>query len=362
MPTFGHVFFGLCLLIPIIYFTKDKFSYKVAFIFLANQIFGPDIVHLFFITPFHSILGFLILAIPLSLMFSYSSRFSLIESDGLIPLKFIDDGIREVKWKNAYFVTIAGGFFHFFIDQFFHWERNMNIWPGIRIHHDQMLAWGGELYHVVDPLMLIGQGIVIITILLSLYYFKMGSKQTFKFLLVVSVISIALMLFVSTAVYGGEREFAVIVCSVVYFLIPLFLLMHVARDVRDNPNKIPDEPKIKREKLLNIIAIVSTGVAVFLVIYVYVAITQVDYIAKLLAEDGNQSFNQIKSSVLIIAYINAVVAILFLIGSIGLFFKSKICRNIVIATCLYFFLFAFPLAIALFLCEKDVKILFEKKE
>ena len=81
-------------------YTKDKFSYKVAFIFLANNIYGPDIVYLFFITPFHSILGFALLAIPLSLVYSYSSRFSIKKSEGLFPLKFIDEGIREVDWKN----------------------------------------------------------------------------------------------------------------------------------------------------------------------------------------------------------------------------------------------------------------------
>ena len=100
------MFFGLCILIPILYYTKNvnQFSYKIAFIFLVNNIFGPDCVALFFITPFHNILGFLILAIPLSLVFSYSSRFSLVKSDEMLPLKVVDDEIREVNWKNSYWL------------------------------------------------------------------------------------------------------------------------------------------------------------------------------------------------------------------------------------------------------------------
>lgn len=68
MPTSGHIFYGLCLLIPLMYLMKDNFNYKVAIIFFINNLWGPDIVNLFFVTPFHSILGFLILAIPYSLV------------------------------------------------------------------------------------------------------------------------------------------------------------------------------------------------------------------------------------------------------------------------------------------------------
>lgn len=363
MPTFGHIFYGLCLLIPILYFTKEKeFNYKIAFIFLANNIFGPDIVHLFFITPFHSILGFLILAIPLSLFYSYTSRFSLRKSGkNFFPLKFVDDGIREINWKNSYCVTAAGGISHFFIDQFYHFEKEMWIWPGISIHHDEMLAWGGPAYHVVDPLMIIGFVIVISTILLSLYFFRKGYKETLKMFLIATGLSIFLMLFVSTAVYSGEREFGVMVHCVVYVFIPLFLLMYAARDIRDNPIETPAEPKINRKALLNITAIVSILFALFLIIYAFFALTYVETLASRIGDNKTQSVEDIAFSVIIIAYIFIFLAITLLIGAIGLFFKINICRYLVIATVICCFIFAFPLGIALFLCEKDVKALFGKE-
>ena len=92
--------------------------------------------------------------------------------------------------------------------------------------------------------------IVVITILLSMYYFKKGYKETFKIFLVVTALSIFLMLVVSTAVYGGEREFGVMVHCAIYVLIPLFLLMHAARDVQDNPRIDQDVPKIPRKTLI----------------------------------------------------------------------------------------------------------------
>lgn len=358
MPTFGHVFYGLCLLIPIFYYTKNKFSYKVAFIFLANNIFGPDILHLLFIPYFHNILGYAILAIPLSLVYSYSSRFTLIKSDGLFPLKFADEEIREVNWKNAYVVSVAGGISHFFIDQFYHFEKEMHLWYGIDITHDQMLAWGGYAYHVIDPLMIIGSMIVVIIILLSLYYFQKGYKETFKWLLIFTILSIVLMLGLSTAVYGGEREFGVIVHSIIYVLIPLFLLMYAARDVQDNPITTPDAPKIERQTLLYIVAIISIFLASFFLYYAYYALTNVDSLSKSIAEGAQQNAAELAFSIRIIAYILGFTTLIFLIGSIGLLFKINFCRYLVIATTLAFFIFGFPLAIALFLCEKDIKALF----
>jgi hypothetical protein len=340
---------------------KVRNKEKIAFIFLANNIFGPDILHLLFIPYFHNILGYAILAIPLSLVFSYSSRFSLIKSDGTFPLKFADESIREVNWKNTYLISVAGGISHFFIDQFYHFEKEMHIWYGIDITHDEMLAWGGTAYHVIDPLMIIGSMIVVASILLSLYYFRKGYKETFKWFLFFTILSIVLMFGLSTAVYGGEREFGVMVHGTVYVLIPLFLLMYAARDIIDNPIKSPDKPKIDRGVLLNIVAIISVFIAIFFLFYAYYALTYVDSLAKSLAEGGGQTANEIANSITVIAYIFGIIACILLVGSIGLFFKINICRYFVISASLVCFIFGFPLAIALFLCENDVKTLFGKK-
>ena len=297
-------------------------------------------------------------------LFSYSSRFSLKKSEGLFPLKFVDEEIREVNWKNAYYISVAGGISHFFIDQFYHFEKEMWIWPGISIHHDEMLAWGGPLYHVVDPLFLIGEQIVGITILLSIYFFRKGYKETFKALVILIAVSIALMLGISTAVYMGEREFGAMVHCIVYVLIPLFLLMYAARDVKDNQRETPDIPKIKRDTLINIVAIISIFVALFLLAYVYIAITEREYLAAYIAEDltyYKQNPSDIANSIVIIGMIYGTVASILFIGSIGLFFKINFCRYLVIAASLYLFIFGFPLAIALFLCEKDIKVMFGKE-
>lgn len=360
MPTFGHLFYGFCILIPLLYFTKNKFSYKIAFIFLFNNIYGPDMVALFVITPFHSILGFLILALPYALAFSYGSRFSIVRSDKGFPLKFEDSGSIELNWKNAYFVTAAGGLSHFFIDQFYHRELEMNLWNtlGIDLYlpHLDMLEWSGALYHYYSALRLIGVSIVVVTLILSLYFFSRGWKDSSLLFAVVSGLSLILML-ITPLVYEGEREFALMLQITLYILLPLFLLLYAARDVTDNPIGTPYKPRIERKTLLKIVAVISIIFSVFIILYAMIALIMPEFVASLFDEAAPP---EIVTSMIIHGAFYGVFAIIFLVGSVGLFFKKDIFRYMTITASLYFIIFGFPLVIALVLCEKDVKALFKR--
>jgi len=363
MPTFGHIFYGLCLLLPILYFAREKFNYKVALLFLINQIYGPDIVFLFFDTPFHSILGFAILAIPLALVYSYASRFSLQRSEAGFPLKFEDGGIREIKWRNAYLLTVAGGISHFFIDHFFHFAQTMEIWswPPVTITYNDMLEWGGPIYHIFNPLMVLGEIIVVVALLLAFWYLRTGYKETAKVFALISILSFSIMLLGAagidglTAVFGGERELAVFCFATLYILVPLMILMYVARNISDHPNQVPDQARIPRARHLKVVAAISMIIGAFFLLYGTLAIMISDTLAGIITDLGGMST---PADVAFLGWYYGTWGAILLVGSIGLFFRNRICRYLAITASLYFIILGFPLAIALFLCEKDVKILF----
>lgn len=319
-------------------------------------------VALFVITPFHSILGFLILALPYALMWSYVSRFSIVKSDKGFPLKFEDSGTRELNLKNAYFVTAAGGFSHFFIDQFYHRELEMNLWNNMGIDlylpHLDMLEWSGTLYHYYSALRLIGITFVVITLILSLYFLKRGWKDTSKFFASVTGLSLVLMILGTPLVFEGEREYALMLQITLYIFLPLFLLLSAARDVQDHPIDTPDQPKMDRKKLLNIVAIISIAFSIFIILYALVALLMPEFVASLF-DDTTPS--EIVTSMIIHGGFYGVFAIMLLVGSVGLFLKNNIFRYLTIVASLYFIIFGFPLVIALFLCEKDVKSLFVRE-
>ena len=359
MPYLGHIIYGFCILIPILYFTKNdkSFNYKVAFIFLANTMFGPDLVGMFGIWELHGLIGFAILAIPLALFYSYASRFSIIKSENtFFPLKLDDDGVREVNWKNAYCITVAGGISHLLMDNLFYPQLSMELWAGISISQMELMTWFGTNVQVLTPLNVVENVFLVSIIILSLYTFKKGYKSTSQLFLIYIGLIIGLVI-----VSQATKEFGVIVFCVVYFLLPLFLLMYAARDVQDNPIKPSGEPKSNKKTQLNIVIIIGILVALFLIFYAYYIITSAMILALQLAYYYPMDLDELVDVLLIIGYIYLVISVIYLFSLIGLFFKSNICRYIVIAISSYFLILAIPFAIALFLCEKDVKALFRKE-
>ena len=364
MPTFGHIFYGLCLLIPILYYTRNKFSYKVAIIFLVNNLWGPDLVNLFFVTPFHSIFGFLILAIPYSLVWTYSSRFSLIRSKKGFPLKFEDTGIREVNWKNAYCIVAAAGLSHFFIDQFFHdtykmnlWSSGVSFWGDFQLLHSDILNWTWIGQHTLSGLYLIGDVVAVVTLLFAFYSLRKGYKDTFWLFLISTALSLVLMFLLTPLVFFGEREFAVMFEMGLYIFLPLMLLMYAARNVRDSPRETPDVPKIHRKTALKIVSVVALLFAIFIILYSLLAILFADMVAGLYSETPTP---EDAVAISIIGYFYLTISLILLVGSIGTLFKVNFCRYMAIAASSYFIVFGFPIAIAFFLCENDVKSMFKR--
>jgi hypothetical protein len=284
----------------------------------------------------------------------------LVRSEKGFPLKFEDSGIREVNWKNSYCVVAAAGFSHFFIDQFFHNELEMNLWDSIwfdfKIPHVDILNWTWFPQHTLSPLYLIGDAIAIFTLLLAFYFLRKGYKDTSKLFLIATGLSLLLMLAVSPLVYYGEREFAVMFEIALYIFLPLILLLHVARNIEDHPREVLDVPKINRKTALKVVSVVSLLFAVFILLYALLAILMVDVVASLYSDTPTLTD---LLSITVMGYYYLIVAIILLIGSIGTLFKVNFCRYMAIAASCYFIVFGFPIAIAFFLCEKDVKAMFK---
>ncbi|MCK4285272.1 MAG: hypothetical protein KAX18_03675, partial [Candidatus Lokiarchaeota archaeon] len=125
MAELGHFIIAFSIIIPIIYFSGDKFNYKVAAIFIIGNWIGPDSSQAFGFLPidFHYIIPYLIWAVPLALFFSYFSRFSVKRSERFF--KMVDDGKRDVTWRNAYLLLVSSGLIHTITDALF--RNNLKI-------------------------------------------------------------------------------------------------------------------------------------------------------------------------------------------------------------------------------------------
>jgi hypothetical protein len=233
-----------------------------------------------------------------------------------------------------------------------------SLWGDLRIPHTDILNWTWVPQHTLSPLYLIGDALVVVILILSFYFLRKGYKESFKMFLIASGISLLLMLVVSPLVFYGEREFAVMFETALYIFLPLMLLMYVARNVQDHPIDTPDVPKVKRESALKIVSIASICFAVFLVLYSLIAILMTDFVAELYTSSPTPD-DIFAISVMGIYYL--IIALTLLIGSIGAVFKVNFCRYLVIAASAYLIVFGFPIAIAFFFSEKEIKAMFNRK-
>jgi len=357
MPGISHLIFGLMIVIPLMYFAKEKFNYKVATIFVLNNWIGPDSYWPYRWIPLemHALLGFLVWAIPLSLFYSYLSRFSFSTSKWFFSVK--DDGKRDVSWKNSYIVCVAGATFHNVIDMLFHGPPyGIDLFPsefGIpNPNLGDLDAWGTISYGYSEVLIVVGYVSMITMSLLIIYFLRKRVKDVLVFLVLAACFVILSQVLLGWETFG-ERELSATSYSFCFIFLPLMGFAYVLNHVNNHPTK-PSEPLISKETahmLVAIIALILAGGFLFLGLSPFFAPSIPDALI-----GGYLSAEAIQ----IVGIIVSAIATIGVIGAIGLFFKNKICRYFVIFVCIPLWFFVFPFAIVLFLSRDDIKEMYFK--
>lgn len=354
MPGIGHLVLGMSIVIPLMYLTRKEdraVSYKIAVIFFINNYIGPDAGHIFRILTgidFHSLLGFTLFAIPLSLVYSYMSRFSLERSGNWFDI--VDDGVRQVDWSMAYLVTLSGGIFHNMLDFLFHHGNHTNLFPFHDIDMEDLLSWGWGPSNDTTwtPWVIISMVLIIFTFLGAWHVFKKGFKDTARFFILVVTVVTIMLIFMGTYPFGGEREPGAIFFSILYVFTPLMLLTFAWRRVTDTPRTKAAIPRISRTALVNAVGIAMASISGLFFTLGLVAVLDPIAFQEVLSFGG-------ESAIMLIGSLLIVVTSIGIFGSIGLFFRNNACRHIIIVIATIMLLLVFPYAVALVLSEKAVK-------
>ncbi|NVM29459.1 MAG: hypothetical protein HWN65_11520 [Candidatus Helarchaeota archaeon] len=357
MPGITHLLFGLMIVIPIMYMAKEKFSYKVAGIFVLNCWIGPDFQWAYrWITPGvtwpHSLFGFMIWAIPLALFYSYLSRFSFDRTNRFFTI--VDDGKRDVSLKNTYLLCLAGGIFHHFIDLLFNGEPyEFHLWDGWDLSLTEINTWGELSYGLPNVLTIVGFILLVAISLFIIYYLRKEVKDALLFLFVVMSLVILIYFTLGFEAFGTEREFGAMLCLFCFIFLPLMTLGYVAINVNKNPTQ-PSPPLINKKLALNMI------IAITLV--VNVAILGLGLIGMFAPEIPSVLIDLPNEVFFILGILVISLAAIGIVGAIGLILRKNFGRNLVIFFCILLWLFIYPFAIVLFLCRDDIKEMFNKTD
>jgi hypothetical protein len=350
MPAITHLFYGLFLLLPVIFLAKDRLNVKAAAVFVINNWIGPDSyypVYSFIPISAYSAVGYLIWAAPLAFVYMYLTRFSVrIQNKRLV---FHDDGAGELTWRNAYLLCVAGGLCHCLIDMIGHPELEYQLFPGTYLTLFSLQSLGSAYYHVVSPWLIPGFLLLLVFIVFILYFIQRDVKDIMVFLLV-SLVGTFLLVFGVTGLLFMELEVSTLLVLIPYVFVPLGLVGYVLRDMYDHPVKITKTRLTPRQKLLAA-TLFMVGVALSLLggaIYFYFDPT-------FLITLSNFEPSLVRTLDLVV--IGLCVFVIVVTVGMGVF-RIRICRSIVMCFGFIMWMIIFPFCIFLVLNENGVKELF----
>lgn len=114
MPGFAHIIIGLGISIFLYKITEGKFTTKHALVFTVNNLFGPDLSSLF---PTIDSFFWSGLEIPIIYYFFHGFGWFVVALALVIPWDAIVNWKeRAMKLPQVYFLIVAGGLLHLFVD------------------------------------------------------------------------------------------------------------------------------------------------------------------------------------------------------------------------------------------------------
>ncbi len=185
MPSIAHLVLGAVIGICLYYISDGKFSKTHVFVLFMNNYLGPDVgwvIGLGAIT--HSIAFWPVFAFVLSYFYHYFTRFT-IEIDGIKNIELIDLEKHKMSYINVYFLVVAGGFLHNYLDGVMNRGGVFFIIPEISSFSgvswtidDFMLLWEtGLLGNIPVVALIIGVLLILGFIFIFVWFLEVISKK-----------------------------------------------------------------------------------------------------------------------------------------------------------------------------------------
>ncbi|MHA1150087.1 MAG: hypothetical protein ACTSR8_17780 [Promethearchaeota archaeon] len=303
MPAFAHVIISLGISLLLNKATEGKFTPRHALVFVVNSFFGPDLMGFLPYTGYYywEVNKNLIFKFPAIYWFFHGYGWPIIALVLIIPwdlflnrttwdkkekkLKFLDpEKERYMSVRQLYFLIVAGGIFHQFVDIIGHpsyitLEDKENFpWGAVWMGGDTWITikdiWGtgmfpcGNYFGFIETWIFYGViGLIIILILFK--YSHKSDKTLMKSFVIVTIIYMApLILFYFIPDYsgfninspgvnyygdpnyipstyrliGGEADLGVLIFFFLFLFVPLLLLYYSFNELSSSKDKESSEP------------------------------------------------------------------------------------------------------------------------
>jgi len=261
MPSIAHLVLGAVIGICLYYISDGKFSKTHVFVLFLNNYLGPDTgwpLGLGTIT--HSILFWPVFAFVLSYFYHYFTRFT-IEIDGIKNIELIDLEKHKMSYINVFFLVVAGGILHNYIDGMMNRGGIFYIIPQISNFSgvswtidDFMLLWETGLLGIIPVVSLIIGVLLILGFIFVFTWFlqDISKKAGIITLSYVILFMLTYLLLGSLSTEHADAGAMVYIC--LFWAIPLACCVLSTRDFKEFKKSIAIA-KEKRNKNLGLITL-----------------------------------------------------------------------------------------------------------
>jgi len=376
MPSIAHLIMGGIIGICLYYISDRKFSKTHVFILFLGNYVGPDVGWVLGIGRFsHSLLFWPLFAMGLAYVYHYFTRFT-IRFDGIKDVEIIDLEYYKLKYINTYFLVLAGGIMHLYLDSIMNKQGEFRIIPQLPFNYEEytwkladFVNFGYEGAIQIYFLISIAVGISLIFgfVFIFIWFLKKNSK-TAGLIVFLYVIMFLIFFYLAGSISTMfHPDGGAIIYVGIFWGIPIILCVLSTKDF-----SIPKEEK--KEKLnisvisaekgkiklaIIIIWLLFMG-TIMIILSIYGIIYHKEILERIFSNYGDSiseyfTYNEVHKLIVFVSIYHFILSLISFFCGVGLLFKNKRIWKFAVYYHLVFSWTLIGLVIACALNEKSIK-------
>jgi len=235
MPSIAHLVLGALLGICLYYISDGKFTKTHVLILFFNNYYGPDAGYLCGLGTYtHTLMFWPIFALILTVIYHYFTKFT-IKINGIKNIEIIELDEYKLSYLNTYFLVLAGGIMHIYLDGILNAAGVLMIIPPVGNYEglypmleDLVIFWQEGALDISRPISLfVGISFIFGFVLVYIYFLTTISKRNLdKKVLIPILYIIAFIIFFYLAGWictGVHPDAGAIIYVCLYWGAPLIL-------------------------------------------------------------------------------------------------------------------------------------------
>ena len=376
MPSIAHLVMGATIGLCLYYISEKKFSKTHVFILFLGSYVGPDVGWVLGIGQFsHSLLFWPVFAIGLTYIYHYFTRFTL-KINGIKDIELIDLEQYKLRYLNTYFLVLAGGIMHLYLDGIMNKQGEFRIIPQLPFTSEEYTwlledfvtfgYYGVFQIHILISLF-IGISLIFGFVFVFIWFLKRNSKTTGTIVVLYIIIFLVFFYLVGSISTMFHPDGGAIVYVAIFWGTPMILCVLSTKDFSIPPeenqekseNNVRDTNEGKLKLGFIIIWLLFLGI-VTLIFSIYGIIYNKEILDRIFSNYGDSiseyfTYNEVHSLIIAVSIFHLIVAMLSFFCGIGLLFKNEKIWKFTVYYHLAFSWTIIGLVIACALNEKSVK-------